>query len=187
MSDKYPNFNLEQCYFGSHIFRVANESMISNNEKRKEMNIKGNVEPIIWLMESPKAALITSIVLAGANEKNLFIPMATFGSEGLNPTFERKRNRYDKHQILKNRKVVLFPDNGKFEEWKSKGKLLKGLCKEVYISTVCEPELHPQKIDYDIQDGDGFDDIIMYYIKNNIPMWDLICNCYGYHGEYKIV
>lgn len=187
MSDKYPRFNLEQCYFGSHVIRRADEVMALKNAKRREMNIEGDVEPIIWLMESPKAAIILSIVLAWGGEKNLFIPMATFGSGGLNPTFERKRNRYDKHQILKNRKVVLFPDNGKFKEWKSKGEMLKGFSKEVYISTVMEPALHPHKIDYQIQDGDGFDDVILHYVKNGLPVWDLILGCYGYHGEWKIV
>lgn len=82
---------------------------------------------------------------------------------------------------------MLFPDNGKFEEWKSKGEMLKGFCKEVYISTVCELTLHPHKIAYQIQDGDGFDDIILHYVKNDMPIWDLICECYGYHGEWKIV
>ena len=187
MSDQYPDFNLEQYFFGSHLIKRADEEMALKNAKRREMNIDGDVEPIIWLMESPKAAIILSIALTWGGEKNLFIPMATFGSEGLNPTFERKRNRYDKHQILKNRKVVLFPDNGKFEEWKSKGEILKGFSKEVYISTVMEPALHPHNIDYHIQDGDGFDDVILHYVKNGLPIWDLILGCYGCHGEWKIV
>lgn len=187
MADKYPDFKLEQCFFGSHLIKRADEVMALENAKRRKMNIEEDVEPIIWLMESPKAAIILSIVLAWGGEKNLFIPMATFGSDGLNPTFERKRNRYDKHQILKNRKVVLFPDNGKFDEWKSKGEMLKGFSKEVYISTIMEPALHPHKIDYQIQDGDGFDDIILHYVKNCLPIWDLICGCYGYHAEWKIV
>lgn len=131
MTDKYPDFKLEQCFFGSHLIKRADEVMALKNAKRREMNIEGDVEPIIWLMESLKAAIILSIALTWGGERNLFIPMATFGSDGLNPTFERKRNRYDKHQILKNRKVVLFPDNGKFDEWKSKGEMLKGFSKEV--------------------------------------------------------
>ena len=187
MADKFPDFKLEQCFFGSHLIKRADEVMAQKNVKRREMNIDGEVEPIIWLMESPKAAIILSIVLAWGGERSLFIPMASCGCQGFNPTFERKQNRFDKHQVLKNRKVVLFPDNGKFENWKSKGEMLKGFCKEVYISTVCEPTLHPHQIDYEIQDGDGFDDIILHYVKNNIPIWDLLGTCYGYHGQWRIV
>ncbi len=187
MSDQYPDFNLEQCFFGSHLIKRADEEMALKNVERMEMNIDGDVEPIIWLMESPKAAIILSMALTWVGEKNLFIPRATCGCQGFNLTLDKRLNRFDKHQILKNRKVVLFPDNGKFEEWKSKGEMLKGFCKEVYISTVCELTLHPHKIAYQIQDGDGFDDIILHYVKNDMPIWDLICECYGYHGEWKIV
>lgn len=187
MPDQYPDFKLEQCFFGSHLIRRADEAMALVNAERRAMNLAGEVEPIIWLLESPKAAIILSIALTWGKERDLFIPMATCGCQGLNLTFDKKRNIYDKHQILKNRKVVLFPDNGKFEEWKSKGEMLKGFCKEVYISTVCEPTLHPHKIDYEIQEGDGFDDIILYYVTNGMPIWDLIGGCYGYHGEWKIV
>ena len=125
--------------------------------------------------------------LTWGGAKNLFIPMATCGCQGFNPTFDKKQNRFDKHQVLKNRKVVLFPDCDKFEEWKAKGEQLKGFCKEVWISTVCESTLHPHKIAYQIKDGDGFDDVILHYVKNNMPVWELINTCYGYKKEWKIV
>ncbi len=187
LSDQYPDFNLEQCFFGSHLIKKADEAMALNNASRKEMNLDCEVEPVIWLMESPKAAVIISIALTWGGVKNQIIPMATCGCQGFNLTFDKKQNRFDKHQILKNRKVVLFADHGKFYEWKAKGELLKGFSKEVYISTVCEPTLHPHKIDYQINDGDGFDDIILHYVKNNIPVWELLGSCYGFKGEWKIV
>lgn len=115
-----------------------------------------------------------------------FIPMATCGCGGINLTPEAIRDPYDKHQILKGRKVVLFPDQGKFDEWKSKGEKLKGFCKEVWISTVME-SFHPHTIDCEIQDGDGFDDVILRYVQQGKPIWDVICGCYGYHGQNRIV
>lgn len=116
-----------------------------------------------------------------------FIPMATSGCGNLNPTFEAKRNPNNKIQVLRNRKVVLFPDAGKFNEWKAQGEKLKGFCQEVYISTVMERNLHPHKVDCEINDGDGFDDCILRYVADGKEIWNLICTCYGYHGQWKIV
>ena len=137
-------------------------------------------------MESPKAALILAIALMWGGCDYTSIPMATCGCGGINLTPDKWRDLYDKHQILKNRKVVLFPDQGKFDEWKSKGEKLKGFCKEVWISTVME-DFHPHHIDCEIQDGDGFDDIIIRYVQHGKPIWDVIGHCYGYLGQNRMV
>lgn len=186
MSDKYPNFDLRQCFFGSHLIRKADRIFDALNKEREAMNISGKAEPIIWLMESPKAALILAIALMWGGCNYTFVPMATCGCGGINLTPEAVRDTYDKHQILKGRKVVLFPDQGKFDEWKSKGEKLKGFCKEVWISTVME-KFHPHPIDCEIQGGDGFDDIIIRYVQQGKPIWDVIGHCYGYHGQNRIV
>ena len=186
MSDKYPNFDLRQCFFGSHLIRKADKIFDALNKEREAMNISGKVEPIIWLMESPKAALILAVALMWEGCDYSFVPMATMGCGGINLTPDKWRDLYDKHQVLRNRKVVLFPDQGKFDEWKSKGEKLKGFCKEVWISTVMEG-FHPHPIDCEIQGGDGFDDIIIRYVQQGKPIWDVIGHCYGYLGQNRIV
>lgn len=67
------------------------------------------------------------------------------------------------------------------------GEQLKGFSKEVWISTAMERNLHPYNIECEIEDGDGFDDVILRYVKAGKPIWDLITTCYGYHGQWKIV
>ena len=187
LSDRYPNFNLEQCYFGSHLIVEAEHQADLNNAERRRLNIDGEFHSPIWLFESEKAAVIIAIALMWGGEPFTFIPMATSGCGNLNPTFEAKRNPNHKIQVLKNRKVVLFPDAGKFDDWKAQGEKLKGFCQEVYISTVVEQDLHPYKVDCEINDGDGFDDCILRYVANGKEIWNLICTCYGYHGQWKIV
>lgn len=189
METAYPDFKLEQCYFGSHLINSADKVVAEIHQEWDAMpNMpKCEVEPIIYLFESPKAAVIMSIALMWGGCRMTAVPMATCGCGNINPTLDSRRYPYDKIQVLKNRKIVLFPDNGKFEEWKAKGEQLKGFCKEVWISTAMERNLHPHAIDCEIDDGDGFDDVILRYVQAGKPIWDLITSCYGYHGQWQIV
>lgn len=188
MQENYPDFKLEQCYFGSHLINYADKVVADIHRKYEKANTgKCEVEPYIYLFESPKAAVIMSIALMWGRCRMTAVPMATCGCGNINPTLYSRRNPYDKIQVLKNRKVVLFPDNGKFEEWKSRGEQLNGFCKEVWISTTLERNLHPYNIECEIEDGDGFDDVILRYVKAGKPIWDLITSCYGYHGQWQIV
>lgn len=186
MADRYPDFNLRQCYFGAHVIKRADREAEANNAERQRLNIKGKFEPVIMLFEGEKAAIIMAIALKWGGAENTFIPLSANGCGGFNPTLEAKRDRWNKLQALKGRKVVLFPDNGKFAEWEAKAKLLKGFCKEVWISTACEPNLHPYAIDYE-GTGYGFDDLILQCVKEGKELWDLITTCYGYHGQHRIV
>lgn len=189
MESEYPDFKLEQCYFGSHLINAADKVVAEIHREWDAMpNMqKCEVEPIIYLFESPKAAVIMSIALMWGGCRMTEVPMATCSCGNLNPSLDSRKNPYNKIQVLKNRKVVLFPDNGKFEEWKAKGEQLKGFCKEVWISTAMERNLHPHTIDCEIEDGDGFDDVILRYVQAGKPIWDLITSCYGYHGQWQIV
>lgn len=187
--EDYPDFKLEQCYFGSHLINSADKVVA---EIHREWDVMPNmqkceVEPIIYLFESPKAAVIMSIALMWGGCRMTEVPMATCGCGNINPSLDCRKNPYDKIQVLKNRKLVLFPDCGKFEEWKSKGEQLKGFCKEVWISTAMERNLHPHAIDCEIEDGDGFDDVILRYVQAGKPIWDLIMTCYGYHNQWELV
>lgn len=187
MKREYPNFKLSQAYFGSHLVKEAERLADENNQRRRELNIAGDFEPPIWLFESEKAAVIVALYLTWGGATSTFIPMATGGCDGFNPTPEKMRDPYNKLQVLKNRKIVLFPDEGKFEDWRIKGERLSGFCKEIYISTIMERDMHPIPVDAEIKEGDAFDDIILQFIQQgrveeifNLPI-------YGWHGEWKIV
>lgn len=188
MQKEYPDFKLEQCYFGGHLINKAMKVVSEIHQEYKHANISNcEAEPYIYLFESPKAAVIMSIILMWGGYRMTIVPMATCGCGNLSPSWDSRNNPYDKIQILKNRTVVLFPDCGKFEEWKTKGEQLKGFCKEVWISTAMERNLHHYAIDCTIEDGDGFDDVILRYVQSGKPIWDLISTCYGYHGQWRIV
>ncbi len=63
MADRFTDFKLRQCYFGSHLLRISDKERDAKNELRRELGITEEFEPAIWLFESPKAALIADIAL----------------------------------------------------------------------------------------------------------------------------
>lgn len=176
MQDAYPDFKLQQCYFGSHLINKANEVVADIHQKWNNMPnmYKCDVEPFIYLFESPKAAIIMSIALMWGGSRMTAIPMATCGCGNINSDYDSRKNPYDKIQILKNRNVVLFPDNGKFDDWKRKGEQLKEFSKGVWISNVMERNLSHYNIECNIENGDGFDDVILRYVKAGKPIWSLL-------------
>ncbi|MDE6236469.1 MAG: hypothetical protein K2M45_01215 [Muribaculaceae bacterium] len=187
LKEKYPDYRLQQCYFGAHKLRQALKHTEKINKERQELNISGRAEPTVWLLESEKACLIVAMALAWGGMENVIIPIACGGCGGFKPYADKKRDSYDAVQLLRNRKVVLFPDNGKFDEWKEKAIGLQGFAKEVYISTVMERSLHPHQIECVIEEGDGFDDVILRYINEGKEVANLLLNSYGYKGNYRIV
>lgn len=168
LSDKYSG-RFVPCYYGAHVPSLSDEL---------------HSLPI-WLFESEKAALIVALMMQWG-KCWLGVPMASAGCETFNPSEDHKREKFDRLQSLRNKKVVLFPDQGKFAEWKEKGSLLKGFCKEVYISSVMERDLHPHKIKCEIEEGDGFDDLIIRYLKKEENVFNLILTSYGYKNQWKL-
>lgn len=134
-------FRLQQCYFGSHLVR--------DDDRR-----------IIWLFESEKAAIAVNLALRCLGGSEMFVALATGGCAGFNPTADKQRDPYDAIQVLKGKRVALFPDNGKYGEWRDKGERLRNFCQEVFIATVMEPDEHPLPTGLTIETGDGFDDLI---------------------------
>lgn len=161
-----PEYQLEQCYFGSHKIQAAKIRCNGVNQEMQGLYASSSVRPVVWLYESEKAALIMSMLLEWIDAKGLFVPVASGGCEGFNPNPERLRNPYDKIQALKGMDVVLFPDQGKFEEWKEKGIRLKGFARSVYVSSIMECSLHPYPVKYGIEGGDAIDDVVMRYIDH---------------------
>lgn len=166
MKEKYPDFRLEQAYFGSHLLPNIKREAALNNKERERMGIEGEFKPRIWLFESEKAALISALYLKWGGADNVFLPMATGGCEGFNPTPEAMANPYHRLRALKGCKVTLFPDEGKYADWLQKAKRLKGYCADISVSTVMERNLHPVRIECEIGRGDGFDDIILRYMAS---------------------
>ncbi|WP_290382273.1 DUF6371 domain-containing protein [uncultured Bacteroides sp.] len=187
MREQYPDFRLQQCFFGSHRLIKAEQRMKALNEERKALSLNGEVKPIVGLFESEKAVLIAAMALVWGKSDNLIIPVSCGGCEGFNPTDEKKRDPFDGIRLLKNRKVVLFPDEGKFGEWEQKAKALKGFSSEVYISTVMERNLHPVKVECEINPGDALDDLLLRYFKEGKDVANLILTSYGYKDSHKIV
>ena len=61
-------------------------------------------------------------------------------------------------QALRGRNVVLFPDNGKFEEWSRKGREMRNLFKTLSIVDIMERQDIIER--YDLKAGDDIGDII---------------------------
>lgn len=79
----------------------------------------------VAVVESAKTAIIASAYLPD------FIWIATDGSNGLMPS------THNKHEALQGRKVSLFPDAGKFNDWSKKAARLQSICK-VNVSSLIE-------------------------------------------------
>lgn len=187
LKEQLPGFRLQQCYFGSHRLITADKKMKALNEERKALSLDGEVKPIVGVFESEKAALITAMALAWGNADNLIIPVSCGGCEGFNPTDEKKRDLYNGIRLLKNRKVVLFPDEGKFKEWEQKAKALIGFSSEVYVSTVMERNLHATRVECEYKPGDALDDLLLRYFMEGKDVANLLLTSYGYKGSCKIV
>lgn len=88
----YPEYNLQQCFFGEHL-------------------LKEDYSRDVAIVESEKTAIIASVYLPQ------FIWIATGGKFGLSDS---------KYNVLKGRRVVLFPDINAYSYWKQKAtELLK--------------------------------------------------------------
>lgn len=111
---KMQDFNLVQCFFGEHLL---NESIYPENKSKT-----------IAIVESAKSAVIADECL-----KHLgYVWLSNEGSEGMN---------IDKCKVLKNRKVILFPDLDRkdlnYEKWSKKGEeIAKTYYAEVSVSDV---------------------------------------------------
>lgn len=115
--------NLQQCFFGEILLALPE-----------------NKEKAIAIVESEKTAAIASIYYPD------FVWLATGGKHGCRWTEKNVCN------VLKGRKVILFPDLGAYDSWIDKGKLLANVavCK-VVVSDVLENNAN------DIDKNDGLD------------------------------
>lgn len=156
------------CFFGEHLVSLRSRDLP------------------VWLFESEKAALVTALSMESGGMW-LGIPIASGGCATFNPTDENKRDPWGRLRVLRGRRVVLFPDEGKFEDWSIKGRALRGYAREVYISTAMERERHPVSIECDIDPGDGFDDLLLRYRRASLDTSPLLLTSYGYRRSHRLV
>lgn len=135
-------YRLRQCFFGEHLAALYPERDV-------------------WLFESEKAALITHLFLRGCDIGGV-VCMATGGCGGFNPTQRALTDPDDSHTLLRSRRVVLFPDEGKADEWEQKSRSLQPFTRELKI--VALSQSHPAPCTGGLlrpRPGDGFDDILL--------------------------
>lgn len=188
------DFNLCQTLFGAHLLGEAEKAFAVENERRRARNLAKRrsktpfLTPTIWLFESEKAALVAQLYLRATGQGHNFVAMATGGCEGFNPAEHTMALPYGRLAPLKDQRVVLFPDEGKYDLWAERGRRLKGYCAEVWISTLMERKVHPTRVACDINRGDGPDDVLMRYIQSGrIDLIDTRLCLYGFKGRGRLV
>jgi hypothetical protein len=137
------------------VHHVSEELKKLENYKLKqclfgEHLLKDNAKSVA-IVESEKSALIASLYLPK------FIWLAVGGSEGLN---------IEKLSVLRGRSVVLYPDVGMFEKWKSKADEMKMFCK-VSVSDLLERNAT------DDERHEGLD-IADYLLRFDVPKIQII-------------
>lgn len=138
-------YNNGTCYFGAHL-----------------RDCPGHRELPIWLYESEKAALIMAIYFEMRGHWPA-LPMATGGCASLNPTPQHLRDGSHPIQALRGRRVVLYPDQGKYDDWEQKARKLEDFCQHVSVADIMER--HP-----DAQPGDGPDDLLLQLLARDVVM-----------------
>lgn len=175
----YPNFGLEQCLFGAHLLPGATAYW----QKVRELLLASGAgaelsyDPLLFLLESEKGAIITSLALRITGDFRDCVCLATGGSELFNPKPQDLTDPAGKYRALKGREVCLLPDQGQFEKWRERARVLSGFCSAVYVVPVMEKSLFwDESVTTDqsgrhlslmcpIEKGDGFDDILLRYLQ----------------------
>lgn len=156
----YPDVKREwrPCMFGTHLAAAA---------KDKE----------IWIFESEKAALICALAFEWLGCW-MAIPVAVGGCSALNPKERVWRDQLSRLEFLRGRDIVLFPDEGMYLQWSSKLSGFHDKCGRVLLSTVTRKDRIAQKVDCEINPGEGFDDLILRYIERGLDLGDLLINAW---------
>lgn len=154
LASKYKG-EFKPCFFGAHQLATADKRLP------------------IWLFESEKAAVIATLAMECSGERR-GVAMASGGCAGFNPTRESKADPYHRIQALRDRWVILFPDQGKFIEWRNKADGLRGFSKYPRITAIMEQWEHRQRVDCKIEQGDGFDDVILRYLAADRDLTKLL-------------
>ena len=144
-------YELKQYFFGTHVAALLPEATL-------------------WLFESEKAALVTHLFLMAFGEEWVqnVVCMAMGGCSNLRPTDWNMNDPADRHYVLRRRRIVLFPDEGKTDEWKQAADVLRSYCPSVALVPLERPSFQfpsltklTEMISVTVQEGDGYDDIVL--------------------------
>lgn len=103
-----------------------------------------NPNKFVGIVESEKTAIIASVVFKDC------VMLATGGCGNLKPSV---------CQALKGRNVVLFPDNGKYDEWAQKGREMRHVFKTLSIVDIMEKQDVLER--YHLHKDDDIGDVIL--------------------------
>lgn len=106
------DYNFKMCLFGEHLLQE---------------HYNGSDEPVI-VVESEKTALILMLALKEAFWASQLV-VACGGCGGISSKML---------EPLRNKEVLLLPDNGKYEEWSVKANALRDMFKSIRVSDIME-------------------------------------------------
>lgn len=131
----------------------AGKALLKNRDANLQQCLFG--EHLLPLYPNAPVALVesekTAVIMAGIQPSVIWL--ATGGSHGARWTAP------EVYQALEGRRVILFPDLDKTDEWAEKGKILGAVCHQVTVSRLLE-EKAPA-----VDRREGYD-IADYFIKN---------------------
>lgn len=139
----------------SHITSVNSVLKLGDNQPPQclfgEHLLTDFPDDVVAIVESEKTAIIASCVFGDC------ITLACGGCGNLTPSM---------CEALRGRDVVLFPDNGKFNEWRDKGYQMRRVFSRLRISQFMEHNA--------VHEGDDFGDwVLLHYPKGDWANVDL--------------
>lgn len=168
-----PDFYFCPAFFGSQVLGPADLFAKIKTQLAHEDGYDTTFNPTVWVFESVRAALVMHLYLQWARAETVFFPIAATDICSFDPTVEALNNPFDRHSLLKGRRVVLFPNNGHYHQWLEKSHRIKQMCEYIKVSTIMEPDLHRITTHYPINPGDGVDSLLLNYITDgNISLFD---------------
>ena len=131
----------------------AGKALLKNRDANLQQCLFG--EHLLPLYPDAPVALVesekTAVIMAGIQPSVIWL--ATGGSHGARWTAS------EVYQALEGRRVILFPDLDKTDEWAEKGKILGAVCHQVTVSRLLEKKAPA------VDRREGYD-IADYFIKN---------------------
>lgn len=146
--------------------------------------------PVVFLFESPKAALIMDIVLRGYGFPANIVCMATCGCGNFNPKPGDFDDPFDKVGVLRDVDVAVYPDKGKASEWAGRARGLAGFSRCVAVSTYVEKMPDDPRFDFmmpfSVSDGEALDDMVVRFALAGCPVDTLVRCALPEKSEYVV-
>lgn len=137
---KEENFVLQQCLYGLHLIQKALQSPLQQNTNPLQQSLQRKIA----IVEAEKTAVIMSLFLPD------YIWLATGSKQNL---------KYDLLKPIKENDIIVFPDKGEFEDWKTKSEQLTKLGFKIKCSELIE------KSNFEL--GTDLADVYIHEFKTN--------------------